>query len=165
MINTNAIIVGVVAVVAAGFALPQDASAQAKEPPYWASLKYDETRMRVGPSREYPIAWIYRRKGLPLKVIRSRDEWDLVQDPDGAQGWIAESQLRRTRSVVVTGKGLAALREEASAASTLRWRAEPGVVADLLGCRDGWCEIDVSGRTGWVKADRLWGDEELGKGR
>ena len=140
---------------------PQEARAQTKAPPYWASLRYDEARMRVGPSREYPIAWVYRRKGLPLKVIRTRDEWDLVEDPDGTQGWIAESQLRRSRSALVIGEGAADLREGPDSTSKLRWKAEAGVAGALLRCQEGWCEIDVGGRTGWVNADRLWGTEEL----
>jgi SH3-like domain-containing protein len=156
-----AAIAALVTVLLVGFSSPQKAYAQTKAPPYWASLRYDETRMRVGPSREYPIDWIYRRKGLPLKVIRTRDEWDLVEDPDGTQGWIAESQLRRTRTAMVTGEGEVALREQPDAGSTLRWNAEPGVIGALLRCREGWCEIDVAGRTGWVNAERLWGDEEL----
>ena len=165
MIGKREILLAAIAAVAALFMVsvpaPQAARAQTSGLPYWASLKFDETRMRVGLSREYPIDWIYRRKGLPLKVIRSRDEWDLVQDPDGTQGWIAESQLRRTRTAMVTGDSLTALREGPDASSTLRWRAEPGVVGKLLRCRESWCEIDVSGRTGWVEAERLWGDEEL----
>ncbi|MDJ0977827.1 MAG: SH3 domain-containing protein [Erythrobacter sp.] len=139
----------------------ETASAQGREPPYWASLRYDETNMRVGPSREYHIEWVYRRKGLPVRVLRSRDEWDLVQDPEGTQGWISGSQLSRTRTVLITGNAIVALREEPQAASRLLWRAEPGVVAQLLRCQKDWCEIDASGRTGWVKASQLWGDENV----
>ncbi len=138
-------------------------SAQVIEKPYWASLKFDRTNMRVGPSREYPIEWVYKRKGLPVRVLRSRDEWDLVQDPDGTKGWISGSQLTRARSAMVTGEGPVEMREEPRDASALRWRAAPGVVASLLSCREGWCEIDVGGRTGWVASIRLWGDDEVVK--
>ncbi|MEM6584461.1 MAG: SH3 domain-containing protein [Pseudomonadota bacterium] len=135
-------------------------TAQVREKPYWAALKFNETNMRVGPSREYPIDWVYKRKGLPVRVLRSRDEWDLVEDPDGTKGWISGSQLTRSRGAIVIGKEPVALREEPASSSKLRWRAEPGVVADLLSCREGWCEIDADGRTGWVKASRLWGVEK-----
>jgi len=135
--------------------------AQDRELPYWASLRYDEVRMRVGPSREYPISWVYKRKGLPVKVVRLREGWRLVEDPEGEQGWIASSQLDPERAVLVVGEGLADLRAEPAAASALRWRAEPGVVARLVECRAQWCEIDVAGRKGWVTAARLWGIEDL----
>ena len=150
-----------VAIVGALIASASALSAQSRTAPYWVSLRFDEVRMRVGPSREYPIKWLYKREGLPMKVVRVREGWRLVQDPDGTQGWISRSQLADTRTALVVGEGLATLREEPDAAAKLRWRAEPGVVADLLRCRDAWCEIDVTGRTGWVEAERLWGDEEL----
>ena len=135
--------------------------AQDREVPYWASLRFDEVNLRVGPSREYRIDWVYQRRGLPVKVVRLREGWRLVEDAQGTIGWVSASQLSRARGAIVTGSGLADMRESPATGSALRWRAEPGVVARLLRCREGWCEIDVTGRTGWVRAERLWGDEEL----
>lgn len=139
---------------------PAPLSAQGSDPPYWATIRYDKVYMRVGPGVTYPIDWVYAREGLPVKVIRKREGWRLVVDPDGAQGWIASSQLKRERGVIVQGEGLVTLRQAPEAASAVRFRAEPGVVGRLVRCSAGWCEIDISGRTGWVEAARLWGDEE-----
>jgi SH3-like domain-containing protein len=136
-------------------------AAQDRALPYWASLRYDEVRMRVGPSEEYPIEWVYKRKGLPVKVVRVREGWRLVEDPEGAQGWIASSQLNPERSVMIAGKGLVELRGEPSGAAALKWRAQPGVVAALLRCQAQWCEVDAAGRKGWVARGRLWGAEDL----
>lgn len=147
----------IVAVLAV-FAAPL--RAQERALPYWATLRYDEVRMRVGPSGEYPIDWVYKRKGLPMKVVRMREGWRLVEDHEGAQGWIASSQLDPARGVLVLGAGLADLRAGPSAESTLKWRAEPGVVASLLRCRDDWCELNINGRKGWVQRARLWGAED-----
>lgn len=144
---------------AALFAAP--AYAQEREVPYWASLRYDEVRMRVGPSEEYPIEWVYKRKGLPVKVVRVREGWRYVEDPEGDRGWIARSQLDPERGALVTGKGLADLRAGPSASAALRWRAEPGVVAKLGTCREGWCEVEIAGRKGWIQQSRLWGTEAL----
>ena len=143
------------AVGEAGGVIAQDGG---QEPDTWRSLRYDVANMRVGPSREYPIAWVYKREGLPMRVLRTSDEWEYVEDPDGTKGWISESQLSSARGVVVTGDAPAAMLEEPRPGATLRWRAAPGVVARLLSCREGWCEIDAAGRTGWVEATRLWGD-------
>lgn len=142
-------------------ALGHPARAQDRELPYWASLRYDEVRMRVGPSGEYPIAWVYKRKGLPVKVVRVREGWRLVEDPEGTQGWIASSQLDPERGALVVGSGLADIRAEASSASAVRWRAEPGVVVRLMRCRDAWCEVDSAARKGWIARARLWGAEDL----
>ncbi len=133
------------------------ATAQNREVPYWASLKFDEVNMRVGPSQEYPIDWVYKRKGLPIKVVRLRDGWRLVRDPDGTQGWVAASQLNVTRSVLVIGSGLTDMLASPKQGSTVRWRIEPGVVGDLVSCEGSWCELDIDGRKGWVSGKRLWG--------
>ena len=137
-----------------------EARAQDRDVPYWATLRYDEVYMRVGPSQEYKIEWVYKREGLPVKVVRVREGWRLIQDHEGTQGWVARSQLNPKLGAIVIGEGLADMRASPSASSALRWRAEPGVIGELIGCRDNFCEIDVAGRSGWVAQDRLWGVDE-----
>jgi SH3-like domain-containing protein len=145
------------AVVAAVTIATGEARAQDREVPYWATLRFDEVNMRVGPSGEYRIEWVYKREGLPVKVVRVREGWRLVQDHEGTQGWVAASQLSPRLGALVIGDGLAEMREGSSDTTSLRWRAEPGVVGELLRCRDDFCEIDAGGRTGWIKKNRLWG--------
>ncbi|WP_298304973.1 SH3 domain-containing protein [uncultured Erythrobacter sp.] len=140
---------------------PEAIQAQDREVPYWATLRFDQVNMRKGPSQDYPIDWVYKRKGLPVRVVRLREGWRLVQDPEGTQGWIASSQLSPNLGALIIGDGLAELRAEPAASSLVRWKAEPGVVGDLLGCRQNYCEIDVGGRTGWVLAERVWGSGEM----
>jgi len=137
------------------------AHAQEREVPYWATLRFDEVNMRVGPSEQYKIDWVYKREGLPVKVVRLREGWRLVQDHEGTQGWIAASQLSPRLGALIVGEGLADMREEPAATSALRWRAEPGVVGELMRCREGFCEIDVAGRSGWIDQTRLWGVGEM----
>ncbi len=147
------------AATAAVFGTPA-AHAQDREVPYWASMRFDEVNMRVGPSQEYKIDWVYKRKGLPVKVVRLREGWRLIQDPDGSQGWVAQSQLNPERTALVIGEGLVDIRDEASASSALRWRAEPGVVGTLGACRTNFCEVDIGGRSGWIAVERLWGVDD-----
>lgn len=134
--------------------------AQEREVPYWASMRADRVFMRVGPGAGFPIDWVYRRPGLPVKVVRVMQGWRLVRDPDGAQGWIAGRLLSRERGAIVVGDGVADLREQPSAASALRWRVEPGVVGQLGACEAGWCRLDISGRDGWIAQGRIWGAGE-----
>lgn len=141
-------------------ALATPAFAQDREVPYWATLRAEVVNMRVGPSEAYPIEWVYRRQGLPVKVVRVMQGWRLVEDPDGERGWIVARLLDPDRGAIVTGEGLADMRAEPAAGAQLRWRAEPGVVGALGACDKGWCEFDVGGREGWVRAERLWGAGE-----
>jgi len=151
---------GLVPMLAAAF-LMAPLSAQDRTLPYWASLRYERVNMRVGPSAEYPVTWVYLRKGLPVKVLRVREGWRLVEDHEGTQGWIASSQLDPARGAWVVGDGLAEVRAEPNNASALNWRAEAGVVSRLRTCRTGWCEVDIAGRKGWMNAARLWGSDPL----
>jgi SH3-like domain-containing protein len=140
--------------------LAMPAGAQNREAPYWTTLRADEVNMRVGPGRDYKIDWVYRRAGLPMKVVRLVEGWRLVEDPDGARGWIVARLLSPERGAIVIGDGLAAMREAAAESAPALWNAEPGVVGRLGDCADGWCRFDVKGREGWVLAERLWGPGE-----
>jgi SH3-like domain-containing protein len=151
----------IIAALLVGLLAMAPLAAQERELPYWASLRYDEVRMRVGPSAEYPVEWVYKRKGLPVKVVRVREGWRLVEDSEGEQGWIAASQLDPARGGMVVGTGLAEVRASADAAAPIKWRAQPGVVARLKACGVGWCEVDIGGRKGWISAARLWGSDSL----
>ena len=136
------------------------AAAQDREVPYWATIRYDKANMRVGPSQEYKIDWVYRRKGLPVKVVRVLEGWRLIQDSDGAQGWVAQRQLNPERGAIVIGDGETGLRAEPSSKSTIKWRLEPGVVGALGDCDGNWCEFSVGNRRGYVLRSRLWGAGE-----
>lgn len=136
------------------------AFAQDRAVPYWATLRAEEVNMRVGPSEAYPIEWVYRRRGLPVKVVRVMQGWRLVEDPDGERGWIIARLLDPDRGAIVVGEGLAEMRAAPEASAPVRWRAEPGVVGELGDCEAGWCELGAGGREGWVRAERLWGAGE-----
>ena len=127
--------------------------------PYWASIRATELNMRVGPSADYKIKWVYRRQGLPMKVMRVHEGWRLVQDPDGDQGWVAARLLSPERTGLIVGKGSVAVRASPSETSELRWRLEPGVVGELGECSSGWCEMNIGGRRGWVSENRIWGTD------
>lgn len=141
--------------------MPSAIHAQDREVPYWATLRFDVVNMRKGPSQDFPIDWVYKRKGLPVQVVRLREGWRLVQDAEGTQGWIASSQLSPKLGALIVGDSNAELRAEPSGTAMLQWLAEPGVVGELLRCRDGFCELDIAGRSGWVLAERIWGAGEM----
>lgn len=147
-------------VVLAALLLASTASAQTRAVPYWATVKAEVLNMRAGPGRDFPIRWVYKRPGLPLKIVRVHEGWRLVRDPAGDEGWVNKSLLSEDRGGLVIGDGLAAIREKASAGAKLKWNAEPGVVVALGECESGWCAVDAAGHRGFMRADRLWGSGE-----
>lgn len=69
--------------------------------PRYVSLKSDRVNMRNGPGTDYPTAWVYRRAGLPLEVIKEYEGWRQVRDADGAAGWVLQSFLSGRRTALV----------------------------------------------------------------
>jgi len=123
-------------------------------------LRADEVNMRVGPAESYKIDWVYKRNGLPLKVVRRQEGWRLVEEADGTRGWMLARFLSRDRTAIVIGKGHAAMHAGPGADTALRWQLQPGVTGGLGKCEAGWCAFDVDGRKGFVLASRLWGAGE-----
>lgn len=144
-------------IIVAASPLPAAAQSQDREVPYWATIRASELNMRAGPSEDYPVQWVYRRPGLPVKVLRLKDGWRLIEDPDGEKGWVVARLLSPDIGAIVKGDEPAPMRADPEPSSALRWRLEPGVVGRLGNCDEGWCRFDVDGHIGWVPAARLWG--------
>ncbi len=140
--------------------IPAPATAADSKVPYWASIRAAKVNMRVGPGEDYRINWVYHRHFLPLKVVRMMEGWRLVEDPDGARGWILARFLTRERGAIVRGKDLAEMHEKADPASRLMWRLEPGVTGKLGDCSGGWCHFQIDQRSGYVAQEALWGAGE-----
>lgn len=138
--------------------LAGDALAQAKTPPYWAAIVPNAARTRAGPGRQFPALWMYKRSGLPVKVIATYPAWRKIEDPDGAQGWMQANMLTDARTAMVKG-AVRPLRAAARPDAAINWRAEPGVIGTLRRCEAGWCELDIAGKRGWIEAAHLWGAE------
>lgn len=142
---------------ALGCVLAPAVQAQDVEVPYWASIRVSEVNMRVGPGEDYRINWIYRRPHLPVKVLRLMEGWRLVQDPDGARGWMLARFLSRERGGIVRGQGLAEMREAGDESARVLWKLRPGVVGKLGDCKVNWCKFEVEGHLGHVREERIWG--------
>ena len=129
--------------------------------PYWVSLRNTQTNMRVGPGRDYRINWIYVRAGLPLKVLREMGGWILVEDPDGARGWMLTQFVSRKAHTAIVHGAITEIHPDRDGSGPLMWRASPGVIARVMGdCASRWCKIDIDGRQGFAPATALWGAEK-----
>ncbi len=125
--------------------------------PRFVSLAAGRANMRVGPGRQYPIRWVYTRRHWPLKVIDEYGHWRLVEDADGSRGWMHAALLSGRRTGLLRGKERLALHARPQLDSPVRYRAEPGVVVDLLACRPSWCRVRIMGGKAWVERRHLWG--------
>ena len=136
------------------------ASAQERQPPYWASIASGQAMTRTGPAKNYPGIWLYQRRDLPVRVLKRYQSWRLIQDPEGDQGWMLVTLLSDRRTAIVKPGQPRAIHQEASESSRVRYRAEPGVVGRIEKCRDGWCRIAVGKRDGFIRTSDIWGVSE-----
>ncbi len=120
--------------------------------------------MRTGPARNYPGIWLYQRRDLPVRVLKRYENWRMIEDPDGAKGWMLVTLLSDKRTAIVRPGEPRDMRLEASEASPVVYRVEAGVVGRIEKCRFGWCHFTVGKKDGYIATGDLWGlsrNEEL----
>jgi len=149
----------ILSILVAGAALVQTGAEAQRErqPPYWVSLQANDALMRSGPAQTYPAVWRYVRRGLPMRVVATQPSWRKLQDPNGGTGWVMVRLLSDIRTALVTGTERRPMHEQPSEGSRVRYLAQPGVVGRIENCEAGWCELDVSGRRGFIRAAHIWG--------
>ena len=141
-------------------AIAAPAAAQEKKPPYWASIASGQAMTRTGPGKNYPGVWLYQRRDLPIRVVRKYENWRMIEDLDGAQGWMLVSLLSDRRTAVVKKGEPRAVRVKPEEGSAVRYRAEAGVVGRIEHCTNGWCRISVGKREGYIHTSDIWGVSE-----
>jgi SH3-like domain-containing protein len=99
---------------------------------------------------------VLTRKDMPVEIVREFQEWRMIRDWQGTEGWVSDRMLAGKRAVIIRG-AIRALHRRPDGASPLIARAEPGVMARLLECQEAWCRIDAGGVAGWVRRDEVWG--------
>ena len=76
----------------------------AVENDYFMMLKYSKVNVRFGPSRDYPVKFIYKKTFLPVKVIDKKENFRKIIDHKKNTGWIHISQLRKSKSLITTSQ-------------------------------------------------------------
>ena len=135
-----------------------NASAESKLPiPRFVSIKATEANIRTGPSVRYPVVWVYKKRWLPVEITAEFEQWRKIRDKDGDEGWVHESLLSGKRHVFIAGKEPAVIYRLPDPKAHPMLKVAPGVMAELIECRDTWCKIDVTETSGWVERSSLWG--------
>ena len=134
--------------------------------PRFVSLKSDRVNLRQGPGTEYPTAWVFRRAGLPVEVIKEFESWRQVRDAEGTTGWVSGSMLSGRRTAVIlpwlvrpgqSEPAQAVLRDDDSEGAKAIAQVEAGVLASIISCDGRWCRVSVGGFRGYIEQTKLWG--------
>ncbi|WP_299865137.1 SH3 domain-containing protein [uncultured Hoeflea sp.] len=132
--------------------------------PRFVSLKATRVNLRIGPGRDYAVAWLYTKSGVPMEVVQEYDNWRRVRDAEGTEGWVYQSLLSGKRTAMaapwkrgVSQNDLINMRRESRANARVVARLEPGVVVKVKACDGDWCEAEADGASGYVAQSEIWG--------
>lgn len=153
------------AAVSADLAAAQAAKGPSGLPlPRFVTLKSKRVNLRIGPSADYAVSWLYLKQGLPVEIIQEYDNWRRVRDADGTEGWVNQSLLSGQRSAIAApwmkGKGKAVfvnMRRESQPSAAVIAKLQPGVMMSVKECTGDWCLVTTDGTEGWVAQSEIWG--------
>ena len=123
---------------------------------YFLSLKNNLVNLRQGPSFEYPIKLIYKKKYLPVLIIDKSETWRKISDFKNNSGWIHISQLSKKKSAINI-KNNSVLYKKPTIYSKPIAKLENGRLVLIKKCKVKWCKISSDGYKGWIVKNVLWG--------
>ena len=121
------------------------------------SLKNNKVNLRQGPSFDYPIKFIYKKKYLPVIVIDKSESWRKIKDFQNNSGWIHISQLSKKKSGINI-KNNSIIYKKPTIYSKPLVKLGLGRLVLVLKCKKVWCKIKTGKFTGWINKIFLWGN-------
>ena len=123
---------------------------------YFLTLRNEKVNLRQGPSFDYPVKILYKKKFLPVLIQDSSDNFRKIRDHENNSGWIHVSQLSKKKAAIVTDDDLLMF-ERATIYSNPVAILKKGRLVKINKCKEGWCKVKSSEFKGWIKKDSLWG--------
>ena len=128
----------------------------AKSKEKFLSLKNNEVNLRIGPSFEYPIKLIYKKKYLPVTILDTSETWRQIKDFKSNSGWIHVSQLSNKKSAInINAQTL--IYTKPTIYSKPIAKVEVGRLLLISKCKIEWCKIKSGKFKGWVLKKNFWG--------
>ena len=131
-------------------------SINANENKEFLTLKNIKVNLRQGPSFEYPIKLVYKKKYLPVIIIDKSETWRKIKDFENNSGWIHISQLSRRKSGINI-KNNSIIYKKSTIYSKPIAKLEVGRLVLIKKCKTKWCKIASGGFSGWIYKNSLWG--------
>ena len=122
---------------------------------YFLTLRNEKVNLRLGPSFDYPIKIIYKKKYLPVLIKEKSENFRKIKDHENNTGWIHISQLSKKKSVIMLKNSI--LYNRPTIYSKPLVKIETGRLLLVLKCKDGWCIIKSGKYSGWVEKEGVWG--------
>ena len=131
-------------------------SSFSNEKEFFLSLKKNEVNLRQGPSLEYPIKLIYKKKYLPVIILDKSGPFRKIKDFENNTGWIHIALLSKKKSAI-NMKNNSILFKKPTIYSKPLARLESGRLLLINKCNLKWCKITSGDFNGWIDKKYLWG--------
>ena len=128
----------------------------ANEKKEFLTLKKNEVNLRQGPSLEYPIKLIYKKKYLPVIILDKSGPWKNIKDFENNTGWIHVVLLSKKKSAINI-KNNSIIYKKPTIYSKPIAKLEVGRLVLIKKCKVKWCKITSGGFVGWIVKSSLWG--------
>ena len=137
------------------FLLINPSNVISEENDYFLSLKKDKVYVRYGPSKNYPIKYIYKKKFLTIKIIDKKDNFRRIIDHKKNSGWIHKIMLRKLNSLIILEEKI--VFKKNSKFSKPLIKLEKGRLVIIKKCALNWCRIETGNYSGWIETKNVWG--------
>ena len=124
--------------------------------PVFLSLRNKTVNLRQGPSFDYPIKLVYKKKFLPVELIDKSGPWRKIKDIENNVGWIHIALLSKKKTAI-TIKDNIILNSRASIYSEPKAIIKKGRLVFVKKCKNLWCKIQTGKFYGWIPKNTLWG--------
>ena len=130
-------------------------SSYAVEKDYFMMLKYSKVNVRFGPSRDYPVKFIYKKTFLPVKVIDKKENFRKIIDHKKNSGWIHISQLKKSRFLIIRSGRILFKRPTKNSKPIINLQS--GRMLFVKKCKKNWCKVSTDKYTGWIQKNDVFG--------
>ena len=128
--------------------------------PRYVSFKSDESNLRVGPSKNYPIIQVYNVANFPIKIIDEFEDWRKIIDFKDNIGWVHKSLIRAQRYGIIVSESEKKVLIFNSIESKKIGEIEKGAIILISKCKVDKCKISENDHHGWIKKKYIWGIDQ-----
>ena len=123
---------------------------------YFLTLRNEKVNLRQGPSFDYPVKILYKKKFLPVLIQDSSDNFRKIRDHENNTGWIHISQLSKKKAAITIDDELLMFKNPTIYSKPIAI-LQKGRLVKIKKCKVNWCK-SISGQfKGWLKKESLWG--------
>ena len=120
------------------------------------TLKNNKVNLRQGPSFDYPIKLIYKKKYLPVIIINKMETWRQIKDHQKNSGWVHVSQLSKRKSAININDNSIIYKKPTIYSKPVA-RLQTGRLVLIKKCKKEWCKVTSGNFNGWILEKFLWG--------